>query len=190
MGSKTCNKTYVIISRCCPIAGSCRPAAGDDGEKQNSVKRMLSSTSSDYGVTFGLLRKFIETAFELLVSTTHPAVPRIFPSFFHLCFFIIPFKMSKLPPIPSWIPGSDLLHPTFRYTTPAIPSTVDELHKLFEPKTSLYAFVAMTAFNPIFWNFVARNGVYMSLIAGCIALCQTVDGGMEFSCTIRNEIRY
>lgn len=74
--------------------------------------------------------------------------------------------MSKLPPIPSWIPGSDLLHPTFRYTTPTIPSTVDELHKLFEPKTSLYAFVAMTAFNPIFWNFVARNGVYMFLDCG------------------------
>ncbi|EAL21553.1 hypothetical protein CNBD0210 [Cryptococcus deneoformans B-3501A] len=67
--------------------------------------------------------------------------------------------MSKLPPIPSWIPGADLLHPTFRYTTPAIPSTVDELHKLLEPKTSLYAFVAMTAFNPIFWNFVARNAL-------------------------------
>lgn len=74
--------------------------------------------------------------------------------------------MSKLPPIPSWIPGADLLHPTFRYTTPAIPSTVDELHKLLEPKTSLYAFVVMTAFNPIFWNFVARNGMYIFLDCG------------------------
>ncbi|ADV24242.1 methylene-fatty-acyl-phospholipid synthase [Cryptococcus gattii Ru294] len=90
--------------------------------------------------------------------------------------------MSKLPPIPSWIPGSDLLHPTFRYTTPAIPSTVDELHKLFEPKTSLYAFVAMTAFNPVFWNFVARNEyrnktitkVVRSPLVGCYLLAITI----------------
>ncbi|KAL0243407.1 hypothetical protein I308_105373 [Cryptococcus tetragattii IND107] len=90
--------------------------------------------------------------------------------------------MSKLPPIPSWIPGSDLLHPTFRYTTPTIPSTVDELHKLLEPKTSLYAFVAMTAFNPIFWNFVARNEyrnktitkVVRSPLVGCYLLAITI----------------
>lgn len=78
--------------------------------------------------------------------------------------------MSKLPPIPSWIPGADLLHPTFRYTTPTVPSTVDELHKLLESKASLYAFVAMTAFNPIFWNFVARNGAYNFLNVGCRTL--------------------
>ncbi|OXG22817.1 methylene-fatty-acyl-phospholipid synthase [Cryptococcus neoformans Tu259-1] len=90
--------------------------------------------------------------------------------------------MSKLPPIPSWIPGADLLHPTFRYTTPAVPSTVDELHKLLESKASLYAFVAMTAFNPIFWNFVARNEyrnktitkIVRSPLIGCYLLAITI----------------
>ncbi|WRT67587.1 uncharacterized protein IL334_004559 [Kwoniella shivajii] len=52
--------------------------------------------------------------------------------------------------IPSWVPGQELLHPHYKYAS-AGPA-------LFEfDKKSLWAFVAMTAFNPIFWNTVARN---------------------------------
>ncbi|WVW84435.1 hypothetical protein I302_106469 [Kwoniella bestiolae CBS 10118] len=58
--------------------------------------------------------------------------------------------LSILDSIPSWVPGQDLLHPHYRYAS-AGPA-------LFElDKKSLWAFVAMTAFNPIFWNTVARN---------------------------------
>ncbi|WVQ65997.1 uncharacterized protein L199_004175 [Kwoniella botswanensis] len=60
--------------------------------------------------------------------------------------------MSKsiLDSLPSWLPGQDLLHPHYKYAS-AGPA-------LFElDKKSLWAFVAMTAFNPIFWNTVARN---------------------------------
>ncbi|WWC70528.1 uncharacterized protein I206_104479 [Kwoniella pini CBS 10737] len=62
--------------------------------------------------------------------------------------------MSKSPfgslTIPSWLPGQDLLNPQYKYAS-AGPA-------LFEfDKLSLWAFVAMTAFNPIFWNTVARN---------------------------------
>ncbi|TYJ52340.1 hypothetical protein B9479_007069 [Cryptococcus floricola] len=68
--------------------------------------------------------------------------------------------MDKLQAIhlPSWAPGADLLHPLFRYTTAALPATLDDALRLVEAdKKTLWAFVAMTAFNPIFWNTVARN---------------------------------
>ncbi|ODO01390.1 hypothetical protein I350_06209 [Cryptococcus amylolentus CBS 6273] len=68
--------------------------------------------------------------------------------------------MDKLQAIhlPEWVPGADLLHPLFRYTTAALPATLDEALRLVEAdKKTLWAFVAMTAFNPIFWNTVARN---------------------------------
>ncbi|ODN95902.1 methylene-fatty-acyl-phospholipid synthase [Cryptococcus wingfieldii CBS 7118] len=68
--------------------------------------------------------------------------------------------MDKLQAIhlPPWAPGADLLHPLFRYTTAALPATLHEALSLVEAdKKTLWAFVAMTAFNPIFWNTVARN---------------------------------
>ncbi|WWC62300.1 uncharacterized protein I303_104896 [Kwoniella dejecticola CBS 10117] len=62
--------------------------------------------------------------------------------------------MSKSPfgslTIPSWLPGQDLLNPQYKYASAG--PALFELDKL-----SLWAFVAMTAFNPIFWNSVARN---------------------------------
>ncbi|WVQ72916.1 hypothetical protein IAR50_002478 [Cryptococcus sp. DSM 104548] len=68
--------------------------------------------------------------------------------------------MDKLQAIqlPPWAPGADLLHPVYRYTTAVLPASIDEALKLVEvEKKTLWAFVAMTAFNPIFWNTVARN---------------------------------
>ena len=62
--------------------------------------------------------------------------------------------MSKFLPadnLPSWLPIHDFADPVYNYKTGA------EL--LDTTKTSLWTFVAMTAFNPIFWNIVARNGV-------------------------------
>ncbi|WWC88875.1 uncharacterized protein L201_003790 [Kwoniella dendrophila CBS 6074] len=59
-------------------------------------------------------------------------------------------KSSFISLIPSWFPGQELINPQCKYVS-AGPS-------LFElDKSSLWAFVAMTAFNPIFWNTVARN---------------------------------
>ncbi|KAK1925297.1 putative phosphatidyl-N-methylethanolamine N-methyltransferase [Papiliotrema laurentii] len=60
--------------------------------------------------------------------------------------------MSKFLPadnLPSWLPIHDFADPVYNYKTGA------EL--LDTTKTSLWTFVAMTAFNPIFWNIVARN---------------------------------
>ncbi|WVO15879.1 hypothetical protein L204_103544 [Cryptococcus depauperatus] len=91
--------------------------------------------------------------------------------------------MAKLPlDIPSWIPGSDLFNPQHRYTTRPLPTSLHEALSLVELKSSLFAFIAMTAFNPIFWNFVARNEyrnktitkVVGSPLVGCYLLAVTI----------------
>ena len=55
--------------------------------------------------------------------------------------------MDKLP---SWVPLHHFNEPVYNYKTG--PEVVDF------SKKSLWAFVGMVAFNPIFWNIVARNG--------------------------------
>jgi hypothetical protein len=58
--------------------------------------------------------------------------------------------MDKLP---SWVPIHHFNEPVYNYKTG--PEVVDF------SKKSLWAFVGMVAFNPIFWNIVARNGAFV-----------------------------
>jgi len=52
--------------------------------------------------------------------------------------------------LPAWFPLHHFNQPVYNYKTGA---DIVDLHK-----KSLWAFVGMVAFNPIFWNIVARNG--------------------------------
>jgi hypothetical protein len=54
--------------------------------------------------------------------------------------------------IPAWLPVKHFTESPSRYSTGV--GLVDL------SKPSLWVFVAMVAFNPIFWNTVARNGEY------------------------------
>ena len=52
--------------------------------------------------------------------------------------------------LPAWFPLHHFNEPAYNYQTGV---------QVVDPsKKSLWAFMGMVAFNPIFWNFVARNG--------------------------------
>lgn len=72
-------------------------------------------------------------------------------------------KMSKLQSylsadrFPSWFPLHHFNEPKYNYAT--------GLDLVDFKKPSLWAFVGMVAFNPIFWNAVARNGEWPRWLA-------------------------
>ncbi|WVQ96754.1 hypothetical protein IAU59_003861 [Kwoniella sp. CBS 9459] len=62
----------------------------------------------------------------------------------------IALALDDLPP---WVPFQDLINPSYHYS-----SSVSGYAGLVDfGKKSLWFFVAQVAFNPIFWNYVARN---------------------------------
>ncbi|OCF40009.1 methylene-fatty-acyl-phospholipid synthase [Kwoniella heveanensis CBS 569] len=60
--------------------------------------------------------------------------------------------------LPPWVPFQDLFNPSYHYATVGVGAGVGRYAGLVDlSKKSLWAFVAQVAFNPIFWNYVARN---------------------------------
>ncbi|KAK8858413.1 hypothetical protein IAR55_002640 [Kwoniella newhampshirensis] len=83
-------------------------------------------------------------------------------------------KYLAVDSLPSWFPIHHFNEPTLSYSTGV------DLIQVHKP--SLWAFVAMTAFNPIFWNTVARNEyrnktitkIVRSPLIGCYLLAITI----------------
>ncbi|WVQ80491.1 hypothetical protein IAT38_002596 [Cryptococcus sp. DSM 104549] len=83
-------------------------------------------------------------------------------------------------PLPFELPFADLIWPNYHYE--ASPASIADLAKLVVSKKSLWAFVAQVAFNPIFWNIVARNEyrnktitkIVKSPLIGCYILAVTI----------------
>ncbi|WVF69262.1 hypothetical protein IAT40_004038 [Kwoniella sp. CBS 6097] len=57
--------------------------------------------------------------------------------------------------LPPWVPFQDLLKPSYHYA--AVTPTTGYAGLVDLSKKSLWLFVGQVAFNPIFWNYVARN---------------------------------
>ena len=67
-------------------------------------------------------------------------------------------KFLAMDKLPSWVPLHHFNEPVYNYKSG--PEIVDF------SKKSLWAFVGMVAFNPIFWNIVARNGASFFWLRG------------------------
>ena len=127
-----------------------RPTATCPPLDQNTIPRVISHSNSTPTL---ISKQPLHPSHPRSSSSSTTSTPPVKSTMGHGNSFDIGSTIAQIQEkLPSWFPFSD--PPTYRYVSHTTPRQLVDFGK-----PSLWFAVGMIFFNPIFWNFVARNGM-------------------------------